>query len=128
MMYKRGTPSIIVADPSIGPIFLGISTSQHVMKPELHLLVSKLRESGIFTHLVKNTVFRDEINEKPREIGPQVLTLGHLRAGFVICVVMWLLSAFAFIFECTTKIWKKLFGLCLSSYVVVKFIRMNKII
>jgi hypothetical protein len=128
MVFGSGTSSIIVAEPSIAPVYFGISTEQHVMKPELHLLASKLRESGILAHLMKNYLFRDEMNEKPREIGPQVLTLGHLRAGFIICIVMWSLSALAFIFEYSVRIWKKLFTLCVSSYVAVKFTKMNKTI
>jgi hypothetical protein len=126
--YKRGTTSITIAETSIGPVYEGISTSQHVMKPELHLLASKLRESGILTHLMKITHFIHEMNEKPPEIGPQVLTLGHLRAGFIICIVMWSLSFVAFIFEYSVRIWKKLFRLCVSSYVAVKFTKMNKTI
>jgi hypothetical protein len=95
--------------------------------PELHKFVklkgTQLLESGIYAILKeKLKIF------KPEVIGPQVLSLSHLKPGFVIFCVFLALSVFAFICEVAPKLSRKFFNWCLSGYVVVKFMKMNKIL
>jgi hypothetical protein len=98
------------------------------LKTLIYSKAMQLLESGIFWFLYKNAHFPRDFTSKPEEIGPQVLTVTHLKAGFVIFCVLLSLSVAAFICECAPKVSRKLFNLCLSCYIVVKFTKMNKML
>jgi hypothetical protein len=127
--YRAGTPSIFVANENISPMYHGFL--MHIaLKDIVTLKVSHLHESGIPTFANPKRPI-EEYDTKPREIGPQVLTIGHLKAGFVLILGLLVVSLVVFAIECTPKIlrkMKKLFQICVMAYIVVKFIRMNKLL
>jgi hypothetical protein len=98
------------------------------MKKLVHLKATQLLESGIFWHLYKNAYFPRDFTSKPEAIRPQVLSMAHLTAGFVVCSALMSLSIVAFIFEYTPLLSKKLFHLFFGCFIVVKFTRMNKML
>jgi hypothetical protein len=124
--YKRGTTSIFIAEQEISPVYLGIATVPF-MKAGFQSTALQLLESGIFMFLHKNE-YSKSFDPKPAEIGPQVLTLTHLQAGFFICSALLCLSVVVFFLEFAPKVLRKLFSLLLASYVVVKFTKMNKML
>jgi hypothetical protein len=82
--------------------------------------------------LLSNEKFAlEEFKSKPEKIGPQVLTLQHLGAGFIVICVSLGISVIAFAAECAPMLirkFKRWFGLSVVLYVVVKFTRMNRML
>jgi hypothetical protein len=124
--YKTGVSSVFMLDENVSPYYWGYMTHL-VMKDIIFLKASQLVESGILSHQMK-TFSLEDFKTKLSEIGPQVLTLQHLAAGFVIICGLLSLSVLAFVIECTPKVIKKMFGICLMCYIVVKFTKMNKML
>jgi hypothetical protein len=124
--YERGTTSTFIAEQEISPVYLGIATVPF-MKAGFQSTALRLLESGIFMFHHKNE-YSKSFDPKPAEIGPQVLTLTHLQAGFLICSALLCLSVLVFAVELSPRVWLKLFGPLLASYVVVKFTKMNKML
>jgi hypothetical protein len=118
-IYKTGVSSVFMLDENVTPYYWGYMTNL-VMKDIIYLKATQLFESGIFSHYMKQFYLED--------FGPQVLTLQHLEAGFVIICGLLSLSVLAFIIECTPKVIKKMFEMCLVCYIVVKFTKMNKML
>jgi hypothetical protein len=125
--YRTGLTSLSEAKEDLG-LYHIVFDAITEFKKHVYLKAAQLFESGIFWHLYKNAYFPKDFNSKPQEIGPQVLTLTHLKAGFVIIIALLSLSIVAFIYECTPLLSRKLFKLCLSCYIVVKFTKMNKML
>jgi hypothetical protein len=93
----------------------------------LALKASQFQESGYYSYKIKQT-FRESFLIKPEEIGPQVLTLNHLQAGFLLIFGLLALSFVAFLAECSTIVLKKLAELFVVCFVVAKFVRMKKLL
>jgi hypothetical protein len=125
--YRTGLTSITTADQDISNYHVAFHTFPE-MKKLVHAKATQLMESGIFWFLYKNAYFPRDFTSKPEPIGPQVLSVAHLKAGFVIFCVLLGLSVVAFIVECTPKVLRKLFSLFLACYIVVKFTKMNKML
>jgi hypothetical protein len=126
--YRSGVPSVFVADENVLPLHWG-----YVMKTPLRDIISskalQLQEAGIWTRHFKNAMLED-FRSKPEEIGPQVLTLQHLSAGFVVIVTLLSLSVAVFAVEVSAKLWRKLLpwlGKAVFCCVVLKFTRINKL-
>jgi hypothetical protein len=114
--YRTGCSSIFTANEEFSPAYLGI-----VMNAPLRDVVtpkaSAILESGIFSHILKS-VYLDSFLMKPEEIGPQVLTLQHLSAGFILIFGMLAVSIAVFVAECSSMLLmklRKLFQMCLAS-------------
>lgn len=127
--YYYGVSSVLETDENMSTFQFGYAV--HVaLKDIIGLRTSQLFESGIFTYNLKNLIHFEDFKSKPEAIGPQVLTIDHLGAGFVIILVCLGISSVVFAIECAPilfRILKKLTRMTFACYVVVKFIRMNKI-
>jgi hypothetical protein len=128
LSLKSGVASNFVTDENIAPLYWG-----YVMKPHLKdiitLKTSQLHEAGIYTHKFNSLLLQD-FEMKPEEIGPQVLKLRHLAAGFVVIVCLLAFSVAVFAVEVAPKLLRKLFsclGKAIFCCVVVKFTRINKL-
>jgi hypothetical protein len=122
--YKSGVPSVFIADENVAPTWFGF-TMDPPLKEIISLKASHLQEAGIMQRAMKSE-FMEDVEFKPEEIGPQVLTLQHLEAGFVVILFVLLLSIAVFAVELTPKLftWLQRAVFCC---VVVKFTRMNKL-
>jgi hypothetical protein len=131
--YRSGLSSVTIADEDVSTTH--VTYVMHVsLKDIVRPMLSHLHEAGIFTWQLKR-VQLEKFRTKLEEIGPQVLTLTHLKAGFVVISVLLAVSVVAFAAECAPMLMKKvksplknLFDACLSCYVVVKFTRMKRML
>jgi hypothetical protein len=126
--FRSGVTSLYVADENIAPLYWG-----YIMKTPLKEIItlkaSQLHESGILSRIM-NSAFMEDFESKPEEIGPQVLTLQHLEAGFVVIACLLASSVAVFAVEVAPKLWRKMLDWLEKAVfccVVVKFIRMNKL-
>jgi hypothetical protein len=129
MNLKYGVPSVFVADENVAPLWFGF-IMQMYLKNIITLRASQLHESGILSHMLKARFMKD-FEKKPKEIGPQVLTLRHLAAGFVVISCLLAVSVAVFAVEVAPKLWRKMLtwlGKAVFCCVIVKFKRMNKLI
>jgi hypothetical protein len=125
--YKSGGWSIFVAKENVAPMYSGFV--MHVaLKDIITLKATQYHESGILSHALKKHYSLEGLNPEPEPIGAQILTLRHLSLGFIIICGLLMASIVVFMVECTPKVSRKVFELCLKCYIVVKFVRMNKII
>jgi hypothetical protein len=108
LSYRSGVSSSFDVDENIAPLHWG-----YVMKPHLSdiitLKTSQLHEAGIFARNWKSELLKD-FETKPEEIGPQVLTLQHLAAGFVVIVCLLAFSVAIFAVEIAPKLSRNLFS------------------
>jgi hypothetical protein len=131
--YRSDLSSVTLADEDVSTIQMAFV--MHVsLKNIVRLKLSHLHESGVFSWMLKQARL-EKFKTKLEEIGPQVLTLTHLTAGFVVIFVLLAVSVVAFAAECAPILvkkvksqLKKLFDACLSCYVVLKFIRMKRML
>jgi hypothetical protein len=124
--YERGHSSIVTSSKRVSKTY--VAFAMHIaLKNIIHLKASQYVENG----------FMDREGSGPsyvtndRDIDPEVLTLRHLSAGFIIICILWALSIVTFSIECAPKlrrIIKKQCEMCLMSYVVVKFMKMKKLL
>jgi hypothetical protein len=98
--------SIFVADEDVSPAWYGFDMNI-VLKDIIRLKASQLVESGILSKVLPEICNHELQLTKPGEIGPQVLTLRHLEAGFVVICVFLGVSLIAFVVECTMNKLKK---------------------
>jgi hypothetical protein len=123
---RSGVVSVFEADEDTLPFYMGYK--MHIaLKDVMNLKMSQLHESGIPQQLL-GLVAMESFRTKPEEIGPQVLSLAHLKAGFIVIFALLFLSVSVFLVECGPKLVKKLFYWCLPCYIVVKFTRMNRVL
>jgi hypothetical protein len=124
MAYKYGVPSIYVADEIVAPTWFGFFMDPP-LKEIIVLKVSQLQQAGITQRSLKPQ-FMEDVEFKPEEIGPQVLTLRHLEAGFVVILFLLLLSIAVFALEFAPKLlaWLQKAAFCC---VVMKFTKLNKL-
>jgi hypothetical protein len=123
--YKTGSTSITSTDEQLLDYHIAFHSIPE-FKRTVHLKATQLLESGIFWFLYEKGHYPRDFTSNPEPIGPQVLSMTHLKAGFIIFCVFLSLSIVAFIFECGPTVSKKVFHMCLSVYIVVKFTKMNK--
>jgi hypothetical protein len=127
--YRSGVSSIYEANENVASACKGITTNT-ALRDIIHLKTSQLHEFGIISYLDKNSSL-EGFRAKPDEIGPQILTIRHLKAGFVVIGFFLALSCIVFMIECGPILWKKLktlFEISLMCYIVVKFVRMKKML
>jgi hypothetical protein len=127
--YRSGVSSVFLAEDNIAPVHIGYFINV-AHKDIITLKASQFVESGIISYWMKKTIY-GEPPTKQEEIGPQVLTLQHLSAGFVVIFALLALSIIAFAAECAPKLLrstKKWIQRCVMGYVVMKFTRMNKML
>jgi hypothetical protein len=122
--------SVFEADEDTLPYFMGYK--MHIaLKDTFTPKISQLHESGIIRRELRGASI-ESFRMKPGKIGPQVLTLSHLRAGFIVISVLLGVSVLIFMVECGPMLAKKLFDWCLNyflpCYIVVKFTRMNRML
>jgi hypothetical protein len=125
--FRSGVSSIYVADENVVPLYWG-----YIMNTPLKEIItskaSQLYEAGILTRILKS-MFMEDFRVKPEEIGPQVLTMQHLEAGFVVIACLLAFSVAVFTVEVAPILWRKMLywiERAIFCCVVVKFIRMNK--
>jgi hypothetical protein len=125
-VYRSGWPSIFTADEEFSLTYLGIIMNAP-LRDDVTPKASAILESGIFLRNLRN-VSLDSFLMKPEEIGPQVLTLEHLSAGFILIFGLLAVSIAVFVAECMPTLLRKLKRLLerlVAGYIVVKFTRMN---
>jgi hypothetical protein len=124
---KQGTSSIFKVDENMSPVFHRFV--MHIaLKDIITKKASQLLESGSLSYSITFPL-RKSIKFKPEEIGPQILTLKNLEAGFIIILMCLAVSIVAFVAECTPKLMRKLktqIEICVACFVVVKFVKMKK--
>jgi hypothetical protein len=98
--FKIGKQSIFESDEVISQVYISASISPP-LKDIVSLKISQLVESGIFTHIFYRQLKRD-FPLKPQKIGPEVLTIQHLSAGFVVICSLLLLCILVFTAEWLT--------------------------
>jgi hypothetical protein len=124
--YRSGVSSVFATDVEVSPAWYGFG--MHIVLNEIiSLKASQLQEAGLLSKYIKQASLED-FRMKPEEIGPQVLNLRHLEAGFVVICVLLGVSVVAFSVECASKLMVKLLDMCMMCCVVVKFTRMNKML
>jgi hypothetical protein len=126
--YRSGVPSVFVADENVGPFWWGF-IMKTPLKGIISLKASQLHESGILSHIMK-AAFIEDFRMKPEAVGPQVLTMQHLAAGFVVFLCLLAFSVAVFAFELAPKLLKMLLTWLEKAVfccVVVKFTRTNKL-
>jgi hypothetical protein len=127
--YRAGVSSIFEADEDLLVSHYGFV--MHVALTDIiKLKASQFHEAGIFQYIANNISFIDDFKSKLEKIGPQVLTLRHLSASFVVICVLLSFSVVVFLAEFIPKLVRKLLELLelLSlCYVVVIFVRLNKV-
>jgi hypothetical protein len=117
----------LFADENVAPAYWGYLIMQPHLKDVITLKAGQLQQAGILTrHLSKF----EGVDLKPEPIGPQVLTLKHLEAGFVVIFSLLASSVAVFAIEIAPKL-ARLFWAWLRKaiffYVVDKFTKMNKL-
>jgi hypothetical protein len=126
--YRYGVSSLHEANEDVSTLYLGYV--MHIaLKDIVTLKAAHYFESGIAMQNFKTNGRLEGFKLKPQAIGPQVLTLRHLEAGFVVIVVLLGLSCVAFAVELLPTLMrklKKMIDMSVACYVVVKFTRMNK--
>lgn len=108
--YRTGTSSLLLSEENIGSLYSGYFFAPHSpFKDIIVLKASHLQEAG-FLSLWHKFAFNPK-GKKPEslKIGPQVLTMGHLEIGFVICIICFMVSIAVFTAEIGNGLAKKLF-------------------
>jgi hypothetical protein len=124
-----GASSVCVADEDVSAFWFGFVMKTH-LKEIISLKASQLQEAGILTRELKFE-FMEDNKSKPEKIGPQVLTLQNLSAGFVVISCLLALSVAVFAVEVAPKLLKNLrawLEKAVFCYVVMKFTKLNKLI
>jgi hypothetical protein len=103
LSYRSGFSSVFESEEEVFPSYVGFMMT-NALKDVIHFRASQLHESGIIWHFIKQ---ESDFKSKPEEIGPQVLKLEHLKAGFVIICGLLGASVFVFAIECLSKLLKK---------------------
>jgi hypothetical protein len=127
--YRSGVASVFVADENVGPKYIGF-----IMSPPLNdiitLKASQLQEAGITQRFIKSKFLRG-VEFKPEEIGPQVLTLQHLKTGFVMIFCLLASSVAVFAVEIAPKLARMFWAwlrIGIFFYVVLKVRKLNKLV
>jgi hypothetical protein len=123
--YRRGVSSFHKTGESFKSIYYGFY-SDGSLRERSSLIASRLHEAGIISKIHREVYKLDWPKQTLPEIGPQVLTLDHLKAGFVICFVLFTTSFVVFGAEFVPKLSRKLFHHLLPAYIVVKFMKSQK--
>jgi hypothetical protein len=105
--FKIGMPSIFESDEVIAKVLIAASISPP-LKDIVSLKTSQLIESGIFKRIFERYSKRG-FPVKPQAIGPEVLTIQHLSAGFVVICGLLVLCILAFAAEWLTVLMKHRF-------------------
>jgi hypothetical protein len=96
------------------------------LKDILERKISQFHEAGFFpVHKIRGY---KEKRLKSEEVGPQVLTLQHLKAGFVVICVLLILSIAVFFAELAAPLMKNIMNMFIMGYSVIKFTILNKIL
>jgi hypothetical protein len=112
VFYRSGVPSVFVAEEDVAITWFGF-VMDPPMKDIITLKASQLQQAGIMQRSLKPE-FKEDFELEPEEIGPQVLTLQHLEAGFVVILFLLLLSIVVFAVEFASKllVWIKRVVFC----------------
>jgi hypothetical protein len=123
--YRRGVSSFYKTDETFKTIYIGLVTDR-LLREKASLIASRLHEAGILSLAVRNQYKLYLPEQTASEIGPQVLTLDQLRAGFIVCSVLLALSLVAFAAEFVPRISMKIFNHFLPAYIVMKYVKSQK--
>lgn len=99
--YIRGASSILLLpDENLENVFMGVAFNLYspffeAFNEKIDLLVS----NGMSKIWLEEFLIPKGKKRFVEKLGPQVLTFEHLTVGFLICMIMLMLSAFVFILE-----------------------------
>jgi hypothetical protein len=106
-LFQTGISSLNLAKETVGNSYLVFYfTPLNPMYEEINHKSLQLQESGILANIMKKVT-----NEKSNMqifTGPQVLKVQHLKAGFLICTALLVMSFVVFMIELFLKRSKKL--------------------
>jgi hypothetical protein len=105
--FKTGVQSIFESNEVIAQVHIAASISPP-LKEIVSLKTSQLVESGILKRIFDH-FSKIDFPVKPQAIGPQVLTIKHLSAGFVVICGLLVLCILMFAAEWLTVLMKHLF-------------------
>jgi hypothetical protein len=126
--FKSGASSIFVANEDVSITYSGFLMSVS-LKDIIHLKASQLVESGIINRYIQQVYLQVDKEPKPQATGPQVLTVKHLPANFIIIFGLLAISIIVFMFECAPKLMKMLkkqLEMCLMCFVVSSSLRRTR--
>ena len=96
--YRSGTSSLILLDEDYKTVPSGIIFKNFSPYLEIYNeMLGWLESNGLTKHWAQE--FYGYTLKKVEDIGPQVLTMDHLKIGFVACIIPLVLSAFIFVAE-----------------------------
>ena len=105
--YRRGTTSLRYLDEPYKMMYSGIIFKN--WSPFVKVfndMLAKMETNGLMAHWRRFNVYSKTIIE---DIGPQVLTMDHLKIGFLACCISMVLAVIAFIGELA---WSRLVTCC----------------
>jgi hypothetical protein len=105
-VFRSGVSLIFIAHENIATRRHGFIMDAP-LKEIISLKASQFQEAGIIQLFVKSAL-NTNVELKPEEIGPQVLTLRHLAAGFIVILFLLVLSIAVFAFEFATELFRLL--------------------
>jgi hypothetical protein len=121
--YSSGTSSIITTYVQISPLYYGY-VSFEPLKEIVKLKAARLVDSGILKHTLEKSKSSNP-SESNSKGYPEVLTLPHLEAGFVIFCVMSGVSIVAFLGECAWVRCKQMAKDVATACVVMKLVKVR---
>jgi hypothetical protein len=126
LRYRTGMPSLFESKvESIAPARFAIMISLP-LKDIMNMIISRFQESGFFSlETIRN---HTENLWKHEEVGPQILTMQHLQAGFVVICGLLILSITVFFAELAIPLLHSIMKMFIMGYSVVKFTMINKIL
>lgn len=102
--YRSGISSITLLEENMistpmSHYFPAYSPLFEIFNEKIHQLLA----GGFFFYWDENYYNSKLYVNKPEEIGPQVLTMEHLKVGFLVCLCPLILSIVIFFGECACK-------------------------
>ena len=97
--YRSGTTSVVVLEEDYKLLYAGMMFRAFCPYLEIYNQILGMMESNGQMEYWRQNFYYPPSPPKPEDIGPQVLTMDHLRIGFLACCIPAVLSIFAFIGE-----------------------------
>jgi hypothetical protein len=126
LTYRTGMPSLFESKvENIAPAYFGAMISLP-LTDIMNIKISQFHEAGLFSlETIRN---HTENLWKHEEVGPQILTMQHLKAGFVVIFGLLIMSIAVFFAELATPLLHSIMKMFIMGYSVVKFTMINKIL
>ena len=121
-IYRSGTTSVQFLDEPYKTVYFGVAFN--ISSPFLNVfneMIAKMEPNGLMEYWRR---FQSFSRTKLEEVGPQVLTMDHLKIGFLACCIPMVLAVIAFIGEFA---WSRIDAAYRKYSVVIKELKQNAI-